>query len=627
MEAYAGEAAYHKALQEMENIRQKLSPHDDPKRCIRSILQSMLFGKRNPNNTEGNRRYCHCLVVLLLRAFPSSARVYDMGEDKNYPFTLLVKQSADLTVLKEVYHLYPNAIKTFLHNRKLPLQYAIESNLPDETIIWIAQKYPEALRNYTASSGIRSVMALHFVLAEKRQHISLALVKRFAELCPDALADASYLGMGPLALAMQNGCHKDVIDYLVSKFPDWISEISLGVQENRDLDTMPQVAEVYGIPLEHAVAFEKILPQLKKLSFGYRKNWECPGMEYFFRYMEGNQSVQDLTLSFPTNSVANVESLDSCQAFQHMIANNTSLSQLTLTDDKKPNEEPTVENSYLTQVLNALEQGLCQNTTIQTLKFLSCHLCSETFLCRLLCSDAATKGIIMSQVRMVGPWTNAGVDPVLPSKLETLALTLCTMEFDFLMGLLRYITNDQPIRHLMLQHIQFQEENDTVDNPLLVQTLANLIRNGNLLTFAIEGKWIEKFQDWTPIMDAMKVNTTIEELGLIPSTASNNLLEASLPYLVKDHNSTLKSVSVFGGRHEPDSNRLDMLSYYLLLNQYGRGKVQAPATTRATLVGLLAEVENEDNIGVNRVALENENTRFNVTYGLLRESPSLWTNL
>lgn len=114
------------------------------------------------------------------------------------------------------------------------------------------------------------------------------------------------------------------------------------------------------------------------------------------------------------------------------------------------------------------------------------------------------------------------------------------------------------------------------------------------------------------ICQALVANKRLRHLVVCPSLSSSNDLKELLQILV-NHNHTMESISIHPSARKYASCKT--IDYYLKLNQAGRSTAVAVATTPFVLVDLLAAV-NEAHSPILRPKLQ---------YGLLRESPGMWS--
>lgn len=153
---------------------------------------------------SGCRKECQIRTLALLEEDPTLAGVWMRSEtsyDDNsfytlesysnaYPITYLIDFGCNINVIQKVYEMFPGAVReaqcVSLGTVACPVYVACEKrHLPQDTIIFLAKEYPEAVREHVLNLMGPCTLALFRALASNGRFASLEVIQTLVHANPE----------------------------------------------------------------------------------------------------------------------------------------------------------------------------------------------------------------------------------------------------------------------------------------------------------------------------------------------------------------------------------------------------------------------------------------------------------
>jgi hypothetical protein len=127
------------------------------------------------------------------------------------------------------------------------------------------------------------------------------------------------------------------------------------------------------------------------------------------------------------------------------------------------------------------------------------------------------------------------------------------------------------------------------------------------------------------LSESLADNQHLKHLHLENTVASNqrDVVAAVLIRVLEERNVTLETVTIVGS-NVPAQEEMEKIWYYTRLNACGRRHLRDTCLLLSKFVSLLDHINTAPNF---RRLKESSMARLNVRYGLLRESPGLWSSM
>ena len=122
----------------------------------------------------------------------------------------------DLTVsfLETLLFGYPESIrKKETGSRRFPLHIALRARLPNEVILYILNKYPEAC----AKQDSQGRVPLHYAISN---YAPLSIIQTLVNTCPASASAADFLGWTPLHVAANTARSVAMVEFLIEASPE-----------------------------------------------------------------------------------------------------------------------------------------------------------------------------------------------------------------------------------------------------------------------------------------------------------------------------------------------------------------------------------------------------------------------
>ena len=121
----------------------------------------------------------------------------------------------DLTVsfLETLLFGYPESIrKKETGSRRFPLHLALRSRLPNEVILYILNKYPEACAKQDALGRV----PLHYAISN---YAPLSIIQTLVDICPASTSAADFRGWTPLHVAANTAHSAAMVEFFIEASP------------------------------------------------------------------------------------------------------------------------------------------------------------------------------------------------------------------------------------------------------------------------------------------------------------------------------------------------------------------------------------------------------------------------
>ena len=577
-------------------------------------------------------------VVDVLKHFPAMAGHMFGDSDGNgyYPLVHLMFAKASIDTLFEIYTFCPTVLMTPQgKDQSLPLHIAccrLEDS--DHVIFVLSRLNVLALQQY---NGI-GMLPIHCALVKHERYggvpSSFAVIRYLMERNPMSAFLRSSQGISCLDFAVHGGYDIFVLNYILSKLPHPLpifhmphaflnKPILLDLNKARVLEDFLQLHHVQHLECEPA-------------------QWKQDSLHYFIKCLQNNPSSTRLHLKFPPSLMNS----DCRFSFQQALQDNTNLSKIALVCA----DEDSYKDSSV--VLDSLRVGLESNTTIHTLR-----LCQ--FQGRLLDVVLGSSGDCKSPLRtlellhvaftdnledwsaraLARPGHNVENGNVLQasnstSQLQNLQLHSCTIPPSCLRKLLQELVHLPSLQDLFLdilgpdsrkQERSEHEQDSTTASPGtttstsitnyaairqqydMTAPLLAIIGKGKLKQLAIGTYPLVQV---APLCEELKKNTSLQFLNAPSMFADDySIKEAKLLDVLALHNTHLQRVKT----HTMN----EKISHFTNLNMCGRTKARDESTSRPEFVELLCSVAI--------LTTTEKMLKHSLVFGLLRESPNLWS--
>ena len=499
------------------------------------------------------------------------------GADEETPIIAFLLAGAGLDFIEELCDMNPDDV---MYGSDAVHTACFCSNISEDIVVFLARRFPQALKD--DSSVLGGLLPLAWALKERRpSDLSLDTIRVLVELYPLALHAEDRHGNLPLAMALLFDWGMDVLQYFVDTFP--------ADRDNLIINFSGEDGGLLMFDLQRATEIAKLFPKLKSISFNL-PCWSVDGFAYFMRQLQSDTSITRIhRLSLPYHE------LSVCEQSRLLVQDfceKTRVQTLGLTRCLRGEEHDDGENAPL---LSSLALGLKNNEGIQDFVITDLTLPNVGCISGFLLSDGAPKRVTMKDFKIIDSKANPDYHKPdgVQSKVEYVNLARFTMHLDCLYDLLYKLPALSSLKELEITA-------GIAPAPSIMAPLITILDNAsNLESLRLFG-----FKhDCEVLCDTLRRNTTLHTCVLFTRFAPEAKLATRyfLDLIVK-HNATLHDLG-------KDLKKNPSLRYYLDLNRCGR--VHARDSQLPQFVQVLSDVPDD--------------MRDTVTYGLLRESPSLWS--
>jgi hypothetical protein len=235
---------------EVENILSRSRDANIPARRRRPVSDEEKEASRKLASLlerKCEHRY-HQRVVDILQAYPALANKefhIDHATSSRQPisalpfFHMVAAKGVTEEILETVYDLNPQAIATPVQRNwsdmgGLPLHHACRHGASAETLMFLIQKYPEALWTKVDEDAPYGGEDLPIHLALSGGEISVASIDILAKRCPPSLhVKEEKHGYTPLELALSNGYRPEIISCLIQNLGPELNDLQFRCSSHR----------------------------------------------------------------------------------------------------------------------------------------------------------------------------------------------------------------------------------------------------------------------------------------------------------------------------------------------------------------------------------------------------------
>jgi len=527
---------------------------------------------------------CHAHPALALEAFT---------EDQLAPLEIFLKKRSSMTVIQEFCARHPKAIRQESRScitEGLPLHVScdlvIQLAYTSELIPYLVDLYPQAV----SMRDKEGHLPLHKLLRKYAVRVRPAVLQdRIEDVTKELQA---LLQIYPESILEKGSCILDMtpLQFVLSVYSNILHprllHAMLGAAQTAV--THLQFEGSLGGPgvwtQECAEAMQVIMPRLQTIEWSLEKSaqYTPAGFASFFQSFQLCCSLRKLDIYLPTRIIADDNEHGAYAAVMDTIPTLTSLKVLNL--------------SLTVSIVSDKRRHRIANLAQPIAKLIRHGVLQQLSVCGTL-SDVWVDPVPILAASIHAP------------NLQALELRPCPPHLDLtalLVDLLR--SKDSALQKLALKNIQFQTK----------PVLEALARNATLQCMRLPNIIIQQHDE-----DQQEIHNIHKDIPHDNPHDENRGL--SLSQVLQQANTTLRSVYCANATlQERQSLENQQIQYYTLLNRFGRGQLRCIMTcTTSVMVDLLTQVQSNLALMGN---ISSRNGVLNVTYGILREVPMLWSS-
>lgn len=532
----------------------------------------------------------HEEVVQLLRKKPflaGEAFQESVSGHSTSPLSYLIAGMVGIDVVKEIYNLSPEAIyRTWPEDTYPPLMGACHSGVSHEVIAFLVDEFPGSLYKKDFDGSL----PINIYMRRAPQGPSYDVIRQMVDLYPESIIADDRIGWGlsPIDYALRLDFDVRILEYFVEQWPQEENDYGLFWDSNSDFypDT---------ISMERIEVLMKLLPELDYFH-SFIDEWEAEGLIYVMDCLRENTTVVDLCLRVPCRTMLSDPKV--AEALVLLLRKNKRIQKLTLLGTRNQMRQGTVDDSYFSLVLDALED----NPNLKELNLSDFNLTSGDRLGEYFLSGAAPRILTFTDVYVKDAWIPFTSEQ--KCRVEKFTISYCNIYSAWYQGFLNQLQSLTSLKEFILH-------NGTNLNLNVTTLMVDVLTHSPLLSIKITGYQVHMRR----VAEALRHNK-----HLIKYSAENSVnLEwkrALVAEIMEEDNTTLEWVDLpeIQARNAIQGQQL---AYFSLLNQYGRTKMRS-TTDGTNFCKLLIDV-NEDTGTLQEIA------QHNVLYGLLQEMPGIWS--
>ena len=568
---------------EKEKAKRKLNT------CFRQILA------RNGHVSQ----YLSEQILKLLRAHPELAatrfQCFPFSEPE-YPLTFMLQ--SDLSTVKQVYELNPRVIREENSTGDLLLHHVCRyKDISRGVIEFLARAYPEAVRK----NGFGGFLPIQRLLQKTSPPAQLLeTIEVLLDLYPESVAVYdNFSGGNCLNFALRHGHDEKTVEYIIDK---------LSVFDNEEL----QIDLHCNLNLSMVTYFsKKILPKLKFFQF-HAKSVELGAWTHLLEVLETNKNITKLDLRIPVTLIQEADSYEMvAESIQRLLKNNGTIEEFCICKNRSIGNGWEVDP--IVRVLHTIRHYLPSN--LVHLKLGGFYFTKNSTFCNLLQDLTCVKSLSLEWIHVGGGGlsqptiqTSTDAGSCQHKKSSIHKLQLINITFDNTTGDINSFLSIHIANLPLLKIIELEVPFRDID---ITEGLMNILHKGqSVQKMILENTGI----DIDKLCAALKAQKTLKTLDLRNNlTCREKSSRAKLANVLRDHNTTLEEIVV--PLWTKDCQESQRIAYYGKLNRYGIGKTRDPSTSCKELVRLLCAVHNSQ---------EPIQSKTNLRYALLRETPSIW---
>jgi len=558
-------------------------------------------------------------VLETLGFFPSLCSEFfaDYSGAAYLPLSHFLYANTVVDAINEILNLNPDVLSIPQGmDQRLPLHIACSLDFVDDVAMFLAKKLPLALTKCDSMGMLPIHVAMGRHILGRKEKAPFCLIRTLIGLYPQSVSIPTSSGMTALDYAVHGDYDIFVLNCILARLPPIMQQfIVRNAYHNKavvlDVDKMRII--------------EKILPRVQQFQADPAQ-WQAESLLYVMQILQNDPAeTTKVKLAFPPSCMTS-----ECRfAFKQALELNTHISCLLL----NCSDQDTAEDC--SDFLESLRLGLAANETIQALRL-------SRYKGRLL--DVITQGPSVEVTRSVflpQPDWHPKPDKLKTLRMSTLVLGACTISPACLRKLLQELVHAPSLQSLTLDVAAPEPacENTSNDNAGAVGNTSNDQSDKTSQDVGELNKHVKEFDMTAPLLaiigkgklkkltlganplidipslcEELKQNTSLSHLTALSSFAVNQVAyEAAMLTVLARHNTTLVQVNT--------SNKVSdnqQIYYFTKLNVFGRKKARDEATTRPAYVELLCSLAVVN-------VLEGL-TKHSLCFGLLRESPGLWSS-
>jgi hypothetical protein len=495
-----------------------------------------ILGILNKSHWHADRNW-HTQVLKILRLYPELAK--DTFFSKDYgvltPFNHFIAVNASLELLKAVLKLNPKAVETGDASDTFPLHLACQfADL--ETIIFIANQYPEALWIASSECGL----PLHCALWRQEQGgTGIEILKTVLEMCPAAMKLEDAEDRTALELALKRDVPLNLLQLLVNYIPGDMQEFKL--------EEFPEEDEkAWDLNHKQIEILSGIFPQLTRLTVKV-KHWTRAGLNSLFESLHNFSSLKTLHLDIPTDIHIRHWNGEALELLQQYLGHQETLETLVLCMYDRTLEHTGIKVKLKhdeTFMAISLGLGLNMSSNLKTIELQDFCLTNSGQLGMFFSSGAAPRNVRLVDFAFRGSWSEQPQwDTCRVERLELLGKCRITCLGPFL----KELANAPSLKDLTIDFRKnisdVGEEDDDGEEgaskissrkPNITSPLVDFLNHSKIESLTVKGAEVHT----PPVCRALERNTCLRTYNVF-ACLKDEISRTSLADLLENHNRTL----------------------------------------------------------------------------------------
>lgn len=499
------------------------------------------------------------------------------------PLSILLCDGATKDTLEAIYKLYPHTLSEPSERGKLPLHYACEFGTEDTVIEFIIDNFPPASFVRDREGYLPIHIAMEQSITRQASFRTLAaLVKVF----PGSVWEPMHCST-PLDCAFNFRYSQNVLNLFLEQIPSSLAAFQLSKDCFLSLEAAQSISNY-------------LLPRLTQFTCLARSQ-SIEAFQHIMDCLQQNESIAKLSFVLPRYVFS-----EGGAAFSKMLQENKAILDITFLG-AEPRLVTTAgfeHDRCIHPIMEGLQSSIMQRDSLTLTDF---ALSDSALLSDLLCSPNIPTTVSLSNVRISGESLNSSISWS-KSFVEDLNLHLCHMEYSFVADILSRLNLLPNLRALSFGATFLHEGILDVTEPICA-----LLFQNRLFSLTIDNDHNTLILDMKSVCGALEHNHTLKYLDVYWALESKEGM-SYLVSLLDNHNVTLNTVPI-----TTESFRSPMgqkIQYYTKLNRYGREVARESDTNLSDLIFLLSEAVT---------ATSAPFADGNILFGLLRETPALWS--
>jgi len=532
----------------------------------------------------------HEEVLQLLRRKPflaGEAFSESVSGHSTSPLSYLIAGMATLEQIQEVYEMSPEAVcRTWPEDTYPPLMGACHSGVDHSIISFLVDAFPPSLfvKDFDGS------LPINIYMRRSPEGPSFEVIKRMVDLYPESIIADDRIGWGlsPIDYALRLDFDIRILEYFVEQWPREENDYGLFWDSNSDF--YPD-----SIPMERIRVLMKLLPELDYFH-SFIDEWNAPELVYVMDCLRVNTTVVDLCLRVPCRTILTDHKV--AKALIRLLRENTHIQKLTLLGTRSQIRKGMLDDSYFSDVLDALES----NPNLAELNLSDFSLTNGDRLGRYFLSGAAPRKLAFTDIHVKEAWTPYSGKQT--CQVEKFSISYCNIYIPWYQGFLNELQSLTSMKEFILH-------NGTNLNLNVTTLMVDVLTHSPLQSIKVTGYQVHI----RLVAKALRRNKHLVKYSA-ESSLNMEWKRSLMAEIMQQDNTTLEWVDLpdVMARNGPQGQQL---AYYSLLNQYERAKMRR-TTNCLEFCDILAQV-NADTQALEDIA------QNNILFGLLQERPGLWS--